>query len=130
MPTKQIPFTKKLLATLAFWGLFFFGPLLLALLNLFSPTPMDEGSLLYLVFSTLSQAISAALGCSAANSICEDRAPLVMGVNAIIASVIVAIMVAMFIFFYPGELQKIISYAATLVVLVGFSWSAFHQEEK
>lgn len=77
-------------ATLAFWTLIFLGPALVMLLNnigyYFSGGGYGPGSFMYKVLQFLSQPIACWLAFAAAGAICQDKHPVCVLTNCIVAT--------------------------------------------
>lgn len=111
---------KKILASVSFWGLILFGPVLLALWNSLSFNAMRQGELLYLIFIISGQAISATAACFAARHILRDVGKnSVVQANAYIA-ILLMLVQALASINAGGDTMGVISDGLTIAALVFF----------
>lgn len=105
---------KKVFAVLSFWALILFGPALLAIWNALSFYRIEEGTLLFLVFTLLAQPISAWLAVSAAEHFCPSSESKLALVNTTIAAALLAFVAIL----STSGWKEIVSDALTEVVLI------------
>lgn len=86
---------KKVLATIVFWACAFFGGLIPMLWNAISPhfAQYRQGDLGYYILEIVANAIGAAIGIWAYNSITEETCENGLMINCVIAATVIAMLI-------------------------------------
>ena len=115
---------KKVFAVVVFWFITLFGPFLLILLDAFSPWGLDTGSLYYLILTVTAQAMSAAIACYVLMEWLGDINGRFVGVNAIIASVILGGLTLI----AANSVKEAISFGLAMIVFIAQARDCFKRQ--